>query len=134
VLGHLVTSTDTFDPVRDMVFSTRPFDRGLLYTANAAGTALIAFVLLSWIAERCSTTIGIRMLLVAGRTTLSLYLLHVFVFRLVVDVGGFVRPTGLDTALVFAASFWVFAVVLAYAWNAILGQGPAERIYRRFGD
>jgi uncharacterized membrane protein YeiB len=62
-----------------------------------------------------------------------LYLLHVLVFRVLVDVGGIVRSTGLDTALMFAGIFWLLAIVAAAAWTEVFGQGPAERLYRRFG-
>ena len=35
--------------------------------------------------------------------SLTLYVAHALVFNLVVDWSGWVRPTGLDTALMFAA-------------------------------
>ena len=43
------------------------------------------------------------------------------------------RPTGLDTAVVFATMFWVVAIIAATAWSEAFGQGPAERVYRLFG-
>ena len=89
--------------------------------------------MISWVAERFAAAMPTRVLLAAGRTTLSLYLLHVLVFRLLVDVAGIIRPTGLDIALMFALLFWVVAIVLAVAWTESVGQGPAERLYRRFG-
>jgi uncharacterized membrane protein YeiB len=131
-LGHVVTSGSD-DPVVRVLFSTRPFDRGLLYTVGAAGTALLAFCVISWVADRYRGAVPTKVLLATGRTTLSLYLLHVFVFRLLVDVAGVVGPTGLDTSLTFALLFWLFAIVLAAVWTETVGQGPAERLYRRFG-
>ncbi len=65
--------------------------------------------------------------------SLSLYVLHALVFNLVVNLAHWVGGTGLDTALGFSAVFWVLAVGLAAWWHRFLGQGPAERIYRRFG-
>jgi uncharacterized membrane protein YeiB len=131
-LSHAV-SGGSDDVVRETVFSTRPFDRGILYTAGTAGTALAAFCVISWLAERYAHRAATKVLLAAGRTTLTLYLLHVLVFRILVDLGGLVRSTGLDTALTFAGIFWLFAVVAAAAWTEVFGQGPAERLYRRFG-
>jgi uncharacterized membrane protein YeiB len=55
------------------------------------------------------------------------------VFNLVVDWLGWVRPTGLDTALVFSAMYWVVAMTAASWWHRRLGIGPAEWIYRRLG-
>jgi uncharacterized membrane protein YeiB len=131
-LGHVVRSGSD-DAVMSVVFSTRPFDRGVLYTVGAAGTALLAFCVISWIAERSRDGMLTKVLQATGRTTLSLYLLHVFVFRLLVDVAGVIGPTGLDTSLTFALVFWLFAIVLATVWTQVIGQGPAERLYRRFG-
>jgi uncharacterized membrane protein YeiB len=131
-LGHVIRSRSE-DSVTDTVFSTRWPDRGLMYTIGSAGTALVAFCVISWIADRFRDRMATRVLLAAGRTTLSLYLLHVFVFRLLVDVAGVVGPTGLDTSLTFALLFWLFAIVLAAVWTETVGQGPAERLYRRFG-
>src|SRR5262249_29533977 len=37
---------------RAALVSVDPFDRGLLYTASALGTALAAFGIISWLAER----------------------------------------------------------------------------------
>jgi uncharacterized membrane protein YeiB len=132
LVNHLVGFSDV-GPVRRAVLSTRPFDRGLLYTLGTAGTSLVAFCVISWLADRYRDAAAVRALLATGRTTLSLYLLHVLVFRFVVDVQEWVRPTGLDTALLLAGSFWVVAVLLAWAWNELVGMGPAERLYRAFG-
>jgi uncharacterized membrane protein YeiB len=131
-LSHTATGSCD-DVVCETVLSTRPFDRGLLYTVGTAGTALTAFCVISWLAERFVDRGATKVLVAAGRTTLSLYLLHVLVFRVLVDVGGIVRSTGLDTALMFAGIFWLLAIVAAAAWTEVFGQGPAERLYRRFG-
>jgi uncharacterized membrane protein YeiB len=132
LLSHVVRSGSD-DPVRDVVFSTRWKDRGLLYTVGTAGTAVVAFCVISWVANRFPRAIATRALLAAGRTTLTIYLLHVFVFRLLVDGFRAIGPTGLDTALTFALTFWIVALIAATAWTEFFGQGPAERLYRRFG-
>ena len=44
--------------------------------------------------------------------TLTLYVAHVAVFNLVVHWLGWIRPTGLDVALLFAIGFWVVAIAL----------------------
>jgi uncharacterized membrane protein YeiB len=113
--------------------STDPFDRGLLYTASALGAALVAFGTISWLADRFVGTPPIRWLRHAGAMSLTLYIAHGLVFNLVVDWLGWVRPTGLDTALVFSAMYWVVAMTAASWWHRRLGIGPAEWIYRRLG-
>ena len=54
-------------------------------------------------------------------------------FNLVVDWLGWVRPTGLDTALVVAAAYWIVAIAAASWWHRRFGIGPAEWLYRRLG-
>jgi uncharacterized membrane protein YeiB len=117
-----------------MILSTHPFDGGLLYTSGTIGTSIVAYCTISWFAEVFADTSPVRILALAGRTTLSIYLLHVLVFNEVVNQRHWVTATGLDTALVFAVTFWVLAIVAAAWWQRFVGQGPLEWIYRRFGD
>ena len=112
---------------------TDPFNRGLLYTVVTLGSSLLAVLIISWLAERAPTSPVVDTLRRAGQMTLTLYLLHVVVFNLAVHWLGWVTPTGLDTALVFAAVFWVLAIMVGAWWNRYVGMGPAERFYRRFG-
>lgn len=112
---------------------TDPFSRGLLYAITALGSSLVAVMTITWLAERWRRSMPVDVLRRAGQTSLSLYVLHALVFNLVVNQAHWVGGTGLDTALVFSAVFWVVAVGLAAWWHQFVGQGPAERIYRRFG-
>lgn len=121
-------STDT----QVIALSVVPWDRGLLYTASSLGTALIAYAVIDWFAERFPTaTDPLRR---AGQMSLTLYLLHIVVFNLVVDWLGWIEPSGLDTALMFAATFWVAAIVFAVVWQRRFERGPAEYVYRAFGN
>jgi uncharacterized membrane protein YeiB len=113
--------------------STDPFDRGLLYTASALGTALVAFAAISWLADRFASSVPVDVLRHAGAMTLTLYLLHILVFRLAVDGFGLVEPGGLGTSLTFAAAFWAVAIVGAWWYHRRVGIGPAEYVYRRLG-
>jgi uncharacterized membrane protein YeiB len=104
-----------------------------MYVMSTIGSTLVAFAVIGWLAERFHDAALTRSLAIAGRTTLSLYVAHALVFNAFVTRWRLVRPTGLDTALVFAGAFWICAVVAAVAWNRTFGMGPLERIYRRFG-
>jgi uncharacterized protein len=132
LVNHVVTSGSS-NPVVLKVFSTRWPDRGLLYTLGTIGSSVVACAALWWVAERFAGTPPINVLAAAGRTTLSLYVLHVLVFDAIVNWWQLVGGTGLDTALVFALVFWIFAIALAAWWQRFFGQGPLERWYRRFG-
>jgi len=115
------------------LLSTGPFDRGLLYTIGTLGSSLVAFCLIAWVSDRFPTARLTRLFQHAGQMTLTLYLCHVLVFNAVVNWWHLVRPTGLDTALVFAITFWIGAIAAGAAWHRWLGMGPLERLYRAFG-
>lgn len=116
-----------------VVASDDPFDRGLVYTASALGTALVAFAVISWLADRFAGSAIVDLLGHAGAMSLTLYVAHALVFNLVVDWLGWIEPTGLGTALAFAAGFWVIAIALGAWYHRRVGIGPLEAVYRRLG-
>ena len=113
--------------------SLQPFHRGLLYTLSTAAIAVIAFLMISQLAEKFQHKKLVVHLQRSGQLTLSLYLLHVLVFYIFVDWSHMISSTGLDTALIFAIGFWAFAITIASWWQHHFGQGPAERLYRSIG-
>jgi uncharacterized membrane protein YeiB len=114
-----------------IALSLDPYSRSLVYGASAMGTALLAYVAIDWLAERFP--VATDPLRRAGQLTLSLYLAHIVVFKLLVDWLGWIEPAGADLALLFAAGFWVTAVVVGMSWQRRFGRGPAEYAYRAFG-
>ncbi|HSB87974.1 MAG TPA: DUF418 domain-containing protein [Ilumatobacteraceae bacterium] len=129
LLNHLFADT----PLRSQLLATDPFSRSLNYTICALGSAITAFCVIGWIAERTPDSAVTRAFAAAGRTTLTLYLLHALVFNALVNRWHVIKPAGLDVALAFAAGFWVVAIVAAALWQRRFGIGPAEWIYRKFG-
>ncbi len=129
-LGWLV-SRQASTAFEDVAFSIDPLDRGVVYTASALGTALVAYAAVDWLADRFP--VGTDPLRRAGQMTLSLYIAHVLVFNLVVDWLGWIEPAGVEVALTFALGFWIVGIVAAVAWQRRYGMGPAERVYRTFG-
>jgi uncharacterized membrane protein YeiB len=69
----------------------------------------------------------------AGRMSLTLYVAHILIFKLVVDVLGVVRPTGLDTALVLTLAVYVGGLVVAWFVLSRRSHGPVEWLYRMVG-
>jgi len=131
--ASLVSVAVPAGPLATELGSTDPFSRGVLYVASALGTALVAFGVVTWLADRFTTTPPIELLRNAGAITLTLYVAHALVFNLVVDWLGWVRPTGLDTALVFSAVYWAVAIAVAAWYHRRFGVGPVERVYRVLG-
>ena len=120
-------------PLRSVLFATDPFNRSLNYTLCALGSSIAAFCLIGWVAEVTRTSVVTRGFAAAGRTTLTLYILHALVFNALVSYWHLIKPAGLDVALVFAGSFWVAAIIAAAVWQHRVGIGPAEWFYRKFG-
>jgi len=117
-------------PRRSVLLADDPFTRSLVYTASALGTALLAFAVLSALAERHAASPLTSVLRRAGQLSLTIYVMHALVFNLLVDWLDVVTPGSLWTALGFAAAFWVLAVAAGAAYQRRFGRGPLERLYR----
>jgi uncharacterized protein len=129
--GSSLVSAIAATGVQEVATSTDPLDRSIVYVAGALGTALIAYAVVDWLAERFpAATDPLRR---AGQLTLTLYLAHILVFNLVVDWLGWIEPAGTEAALLFAGAFWVAAIAFAGWWQRRFGRGPAEHVYRAFG-
>jgi len=113
-----------------VLLNDHPFDRGLVYTLSALGTALIAFAAITWVAERYEHTALVDFLRRAGQLSLTIYICHALLFNLLVDWLDVVEPGGLTTAVVFALVYWIVAVGAAVAYQRRFGRGPAEQLYR----
>ena len=131
VLGYLGRS---HLPWRQLLRSTSPFDYGLLYSLTTIGSSVVAVCVIGWIAERTRESTITRALASAGQMTLTLYIGHVLVFNLLVHKLQWVVPDGLGTALTFAASYWLIAIVVAVMWLNLFKIGPLEWVYRRFSE
>lgn len=129
--GAQLTNTAADSARTLIVLSDDPFERGLVYTASALGTALLAFAAISWIADRFATTWAIDALRRAGQMSLTIYLAHALAFNLMVDWLDVIAPRGIGTAMASTAVFWLVATSAAVAYQRRYGRGPAERLYRR---
>ena len=129
-IGTLADSSADTDRLL-VVLSDDPFNRGLAYTASALGTALIAFVTISWLAERYRTTRLVEILQRAGQMSLTIYIGHALAFNLFVDSLDIIEPGGIGTAMTCTILFWLVATSLAVWYQQHYGRGPAERLYRR---
>ncbi len=132
-MATLISSAAGTSERATVLGSTDPFQRGVAYTASALGTALVAFAAISWLADRFVGHLPVEVLRHAGAMTLTLYVAHILVFRLAVDVFEFVEPGGLGTSLTFAAVYWVVAIAAAFWYHRRYGIGPAEYVYRVLG-
>jgi uncharacterized membrane protein YeiB len=121
-------------PLRSQLLATDPFSRSLNYTLCALGSSITAFCVIGWIANATRANPVTRGFAAAGRTTLTLYILHVLVFNAAVTRWDLIHPAGLDVALAFGAGFWIVGILAAVWWQRWIGIGPVEWVYRKFGD
>lgn len=115
------------------VFSTRPYDRGLLYSIGTLASSVLVLCLLSILVGSLGENLVTNTLARAGQMSLSIYLAHIFFFNLIVHRLHWVNATGLDTALGLALVFYLTAIPLSALWRTYFGRGPAEVLYRAFG-
>jgi len=115
------------------VLSTRPFDRGLLYSIGTLASSLLVLCVMSLIVDSLGKNSAIDVLARAGQMSLSIYLAHILFFNLIVHNLHLVGATGLDTALGLALVFYVVAIPMSALWRTYIGRGPAEILYRSFG-
>jgi uncharacterized protein len=121
---------DDADVRARVLFSTEPFDRGLLYVMSTLGTALVAYGVISWLVGRLADVPVVDGLRRAGQLSLTIYVLHALVFNLLVDTLGFIEQADVYTALLLAVLVWATAIVAAAAWQLRHERGPLEQVYR----
>jgi uncharacterized membrane protein len=121
------------DYVLQRALSTNNHEHSVLHVTSTLAVALLAFCAISLITDSRATSRTVAFFARTGQMTLSIYLAHVLVFNLVVNWLNWVRPTGLDTALVLSLSFYIVAVPVSSLYFRRFGIGPGERVYRAFG-
>jgi uncharacterized membrane protein YeiB len=121
------------DFVLQRALSTNNHDHSVLHVTSTLAVALLAFCCISFVTDSRVNGRAVTFLARTGQMTLSIYLAHVLVFNLVVNWLNWVRPTGLDTALVLSLAFYVVAVPASSQYFRRFGIGPCERVYRAFG-
>ena len=130
-LGAVTANAAAASERARVLLSVDPFERGLVYTASALGTALMAFAASSWVADTFEASAPVDFLRRAGQLSLTIYLGHALVFIVLVDTLDVIEPAGLATALAAAVAYWVLATSLAVGYQRRFGRGPAELVYRR---
>lgn len=116
-----------------MIFSTRPYDRGLLYSIGTLASSVLALCVISIVVEFLRDNSVVDTLARAGQMSLSIYLAHILFFNVIVHRLHLVGSTGLDTALGLSVLFYAMAIPMSALWRRYIGRGPAEVVYRSFG-
>lgn len=131
VMPSSITTQSNY--VMQRVLSTNNVDHSVLHVTSTLAVALLTFCCVSLVSDFQRINHLVEFFARAGQMTLSIYLAHVLVFNLVVHWLKWVRPTGLDTALVLSLVFYLVAIPVSSMWHRRFGIGPFERVYRAFG-
>lgn len=131
----LATAVRSFDVADSAMLyistSMQPDERGATFIVSTLALALLAFVLISRLAELHRSNALVTVLQRAGQLSLTLYLGHVLFFYVVYDWIGW--NSGLGWALLLAALYWSLAIAVGSWWHHRIGAGPVERLYRLLG-
>jgi uncharacterized protein len=125
-----VVSIGATGPRLGVLLASDPFSRSLVYTASALGTALVAFAVASTLADRFAGARVVQVLRRSGQLSLTIYVLHALVFKLLVDWIDVIDPGSIGVALAFAFGYWALALVAAATYQRRFGRGPVEQLYR----
>ncbi len=123
----------THDRLIATVLSTRPYDRGLLYSIGTLASSVLVLCVISIFVEYLRENSVVDVLALAGQMSLSIYLAHILFFNLIVHRLHLVGSTGLDSALGLSLLFYAMAIPMSALWRKYIGRGPAEVVYRSFG-
>lgn len=115
------------------LLSTDPFRRGVLatigYTAVGVGFVALVATVVDHVPSARWVTLAQRI----GASTLTLYVLHAFVYNGVVNWWGWIEPAGFDVAGSFGLIVWAGLAIASVGWTSRFGRAPLEFVLRKIG-
>jgi uncharacterized protein len=131
LLSLLSASADSDQALR--LWSDGAAAYGVPYTFITAGTSVAAIIVISTVAEAFADAPVVRWLAAAGRTTLSIYLVHGIVMWAFTEYAVDATDYGVVPSLALIVGYWTLAVAAAAWWATRSALGPAERVLRAVG-
>ncbi len=110
--------------------TTAPVPPMPLYTVAGIGAASIVVGLCLVIAERLKTSGILRLIMPAGRQTLTLYIAHVLIGMGTLEALGMLGGQSLAQAVTASLIFCVVATLYAVLWSRWFKRGPIEALMR----
>lgn len=127
----LTPALSAIDPELASLSSTEPIPPMPLYTLAGIGAASLVIGVCLLIAERAARARVLRLVLPAGRQTLTLYIAHILIGMGIIEELGLLGDQPLSTALVAALIFCALATAYAFVWSKTFKRGPIEALMRR---
>ncbi|HBR98089.1 MAG TPA: transporter [Gammaproteobacteria bacterium] len=129
--GWLAPLLGVSDPELSLVAETDPVPPAPLYLLAASGiaTALIGLCLL--LAPVLKPTGVLRWINPAGRQTLTLYIVHIYIGMGALEALGMFSGQSMGSVMAASLLFTVCACLYATAWSRYAKHGPIEMVMRR---
>jgi len=112
------------------LFSVEPIPPLPLYVLAGAGTAVLVICGSIWLGEHLPAKV-VEPLVSTGQLALTIYLAHVLVGMVLLDVFGRLDDQTLGWAVLTSLTFCGAAIVCSWAWRRRFDRGPLEALMRR---
>ena len=122
----------SMDPLLAPLGSTSSLPPLPLYTLAGIGAASMAIGICLAVAEMAKRLGILRLVVPAGRQTLTLYFAHVFVGVVMMEELGSLVDQELSVAVIAALAFCTISAVYAFFWSEKFKRGPLEELMSRF--
>lgn len=102
-----------------------------LYLIAGAGVATCAIGLCLAVMQHWGQGRALRILLPAGRMTLTLYIAHILLGMGTLEAMGWLKGQGLEQVAIAAGTYCTCAISFAWLWSKRFPHGPLEWLMRR---
>ncbi len=127
----LTTQLGQLDPELAALATTGPVPPMPLYTVAGLGAACLVIGLCLRVSDRLRTMGVLRLLLPAGRQTLTLYIAHILIGMGVLEALGRLGGQKVGQAVFASALFCLAATIYALIWAKWFKRGPIEALMRK---
>ncbi|MEC9246680.1 MAG: DUF418 domain-containing protein [Pseudomonadota bacterium] len=120
----------SLDPELAYLATTGPVPPMPLYMLAGMGMASFVVGLCLWLAELAAMAPFMRVVVPAGRQTLTLYIAHIMVGMGVIEALGLLGGQTLGVSFMASLIFCFVAVLFAWLWSRAFRRGPVEMLMR----
>ncbi|WP_202800345.1 DUF418 domain-containing protein [Nitratireductor aquibiodomus] len=120
----------SLDPDLAYLATTGPVPPMPLYMLAGMGMASFVVGVCLWLAELAAMAPFMRVVVPAGRQTLTLYIAHIMVGMGVIEALGMLGGQTLGVSFMASLFFCFVAVLFAWLWSRAFRRGPVEMLMR----
>lgn len=118
------------DPETAILFTTEPIPPMPLYIIAGLSEAIVMISLCLYLGDWLQKKDWLKYLVPAGRQTLTLYIAHILIGMMLLEVLGLVGDQSIGMALLAALLFSLVSIVYAFIWSKFFKRGPLESLMR----